>query len=153
LVDYVFGIEVGLDTNTRKNRGGKNMEKKVARIFKNNSIDFQEQVKHTDFPELLSLGIDVKQFDYAIQTKKKTYLIETNYYNTGGSKLNETSRAYTDIAAKINQYSNFEFVWITDGKGWLTAKSKLEEAYNNIAKVYNLTSINEFINLIKAEIE
>ncbi len=149
LVDYVFGIEVGLDTNARKNRGGKQMEKAVAKIFSKHKIKYTEQVKHTNFKELTSLGEDVKQFDFAVKTGNKTYLIETNYYNTGGSKLNEVARAYTDLAPKINKYENFEFVWITDGQGWLMAKNKLEEAYNNIPKVYNLTTINEFIELLK----
>lgn len=151
LVDYVFGIEVGLDTNARKNRGGKCMEKAIAKIFTQNGIEFEEQVRHTTFPELKSLGEDVKQFDFAVKTKSKTYLIETNFYNGGGSKLNEVARAYTDLAPKINQYKNFEFVWITDGQGWHSAKNKLEEAFNNIPLVYNLQTINDFILKIKSE--
>lgn len=149
LVDYVFGVEVGLDTNARKNRGGKQMEKTVANILKSNNIKFTEQVRSTDYSELRGLGLDVKQFDFAIKTSSTTYLIETNYYNGGGSKLNETARAYTDLAPKINQNKGFEFVWITDGQGWLTAKNKLEESYSNIPHVYNLTSLSDFINLIK----
>ncbi len=149
LVDYVFGIEVGLDTNARKNRGGTQMENAVAKIFERNGITYEKEVKNTTFKELLSLGEDVKRFDFVIKTQEKTYLIETNYYNTGGSKLNEVARAYSDIAPKINQYDSFEFVWITDGQGWLNAKNKLEEAYNNIPKVYNLVSIKEFIKILK----
>ncbi len=152
LVDYVFGIEVGLDTNARKNRGGKNMEKAIAKIFTKNAINFQSEVKHTEFKELESLGKDVKRFDFVIQTKSKTYLIETNYYNGGGSKLNEVARAYTDLAPKINQYKNFEFVWITDGQGWLSAKNKLQEAYTHIPLVFNLKTLPEFIERIKKEI-
>ena len=151
LVDYVFGIEVGLDTNARKNRGGKNMEKAIATIFEQNNIDFEEQVRQTRFSELTSLGEDVKMFDFLVKTNLKTYLIETNYYNIGGSKLNETARSYCNLAPKINKYDDFEFVWITDGKAWLTAKNKLEEAYNNIPLVYNLHSIKEFIEKIKRE--
>jgi len=101
---------------------------------------------------LKSLGEDIKRFDFVIQTKVKTYLIEVNYYNGGGSKLNETARAYTDISPKINQYNNFEFVWITDGQGWHSAKNKLNEAFNSIPKLYNLTSIKEFTGLIKNEL-
>ena len=153
LVDYVIGIEVGLDTNARKNRGGKNMEKCIATLFEKNQIKFESEVKSSFFPKLLSLGEDIKRFDFIVKTKTKTYLIEVNYYNSGGSKLNEVARAYTDIAPKINQYDNFEFVWITDGKGWCKAKNKLEEAFNAIPKVYNLTSIQEFITLLKNELE
>lgn len=90
----------------------------------------------------------MKRFDFVIKTKKKTYLIETNYYNSGGSKLNETARAYSDVSPKINQYEGYEFVWITDGQGWLLAKNKLEEAYNIIPSLYNLTTLKEFTNKI-----
>lgn len=152
LVDYVFGIEVGLDTNARKNRGGDNMSKAVSLIFDKAGIFYKKEVNNTIFPEIISLGADVKRFDFVIKTAKKTYLIETNYYNSGGSKLNETARAYSDVAPKINQYENYEFVWITDGQGWLTAKNKLEEAYNIIPSIYNLTTLESFIEKIKEEI-
>ncbi len=151
LVDYVFGIEVGLDTNARKNRGGDNMSKAVSLIFDKAGILYKKEVNNTIFPEIISLGADVKRFDFVIKTKKKTYLIETNYYNSGGSKLNETARAYSDVAPKINQYDDYEFVWITDGQGWLSAKNKLEEAYNIIPSLYNLVTIEEFIEKVKKE--
>ncbi|HBX44887.1 type II restriction endonuclease [Limibacterium fermenti] len=144
LVDYVFGIEVGLDTNARKNRGGENMSKAVSLIFDSAKIPYKKEVSNKDFLEIISLGVDVKRFDFVIKTKNKTYLIETNYYNTGGSKLNETARSYSDIAPKINQYEKYEFVWITDGQGWLLAKNKLEEAFNIILSMYNLTTLHLF---------
>lgn len=149
LVDYVFGVEVGLDTNTRKNRGGDIMAKAVAKKFSDAGIKFRTEVNSTEYPEITALGADLKRFDFVIKTDSKTYLIETNYYNGGGSKLNETARSYSDIAPKINQYPQYEFVWITDGQGWYSAKNKLEEAYNIIPRVYNLTSIAEFIREIK----
>lgn len=151
LVDYVFGIEVGLDTNARKNRGGKNMSKAVSLIFDKANVFYKKEVSSTEFPEIMSLGADVKRFDFVIKTKKKTYLIETNFYNGGGSKLNETARSYSEIAQKINQHKNYEFVWITDGQGWLSAKNKLEEAYNTIPSMYNLTTLMNFIEKIKSE--
>ena len=151
LVDYVFGIEVGLDTNARKNRGGKNMSKAVSLFFDRGGIFYKTEVNSTLFLDIESLGVDVKRFDFVIRTKKKTYLIETNFYNTGGSKLNEVARAYSEVAPKINQYENYEFVWITDGQGWLSAKNKLEEAYNAIPSVYNLTTLNKFVEKVKKE--
>ena len=152
LVDYVFGVEVGLDTNARKNRGGDNMVKAIVLKFKSAGIPFRVEVNSTEFEEIKSLGQDLKRFDFAVQTKKKAYLIEANFYNTGGSKLNEVARAYTDIAPKINQYGKYEFVWITDGYGWLSAKNKLGEAYSIIPSVYNLATVDEFIAKIKAEL-
>ena len=151
LVDYVFGIEVGLDTNARKNRGGKNMSKAVSLFFDRGGIFYKREVNSTLFLDIESLGVDVKCFDFVIKTKKKTYLIETNFYNTGGSKLNEVARAYSEVAPKINQYENYEFVWITDGQGWLLAKNKLEEAYNAIPSVYNLTTLSKFVEKVKKE--
>lgn len=152
LVDYVFGVEVGLDTNARKNRGGENMAKAVALKFNGANIPFRSEVNSTEFEEIKSLGQDLKRFDFVIKTRNKTYLIETNFYNSGGSKLNEVARAYTDIAPKINQYEKFEFVWITDGQGWLTAKNKLGEAYSLIPSIYNLANLDEFLSKVKTEL-
>ena len=149
LVDYVFGIETGLDTNARKNRSGHIMENTVSKIFKENGISFRQEVYSSEFPELSVLGADEKRFDFIIETQIKKYLIEVNFYSGGGSKLNEVARSYTELAPKVNSVKGFEFVWITDGVGWKSARNKLEEAYNTIPSVYNLTSINTFIESLK----
>ena len=150
LVDYVFGIETGLDTNARKNRSGHIMENTVARLFRMNNIRFRQEVYSSEFPEISSaLGTDQKRFDFYIKTADKKYLIEVNFYSGGGSKLNEVARAYTELAPKVNSVKGFEFVWITDGIGWKSARNKLEEAYNTIPSVYNLTSIESYIKLLK----
>ena len=150
LVDYVFGIETGLDTNARKNRSGHVMEGMVARIFDKNDIRYRQEVYSSEWPEITKvLGDDEKRFDFVIKTKDKTYLIEVNFYSGGGSKLNEVARSYSDIAPKINSVPGFEFVWITDGIGWNSAKNKLQEAYSIIPSVYNLTNISSFIAGLK----
>lgn len=149
LVDYVFGIETGLDTNARKNRSGHVMENTVAKILKDNGVVFRQEVYSSEFPELSVLGTDEKRFDFYIKTPTKKYLIEVNFYSGGGSKLNEVARAYTELAPKVNSVKGFEFVWITDGIGWKSARNKLEEAYNTIPSVYNLTSIESFVKLLK----
>lgn len=149
LVDYVFGIETGLDTNARKNRSGHIMENTVAKILQENKIKFRQEVYSSEFPELSVLGTDEKRFDFYIETSSKKYLIEVNFYSGGGSKLNEVARAYTELAPKVNSVHGFEFVWITDGVGWKSARNKLEEAYHTIPSVYNLTNISSFINSIK----
>jgi type II restriction enzyme len=149
LVDYVFGIETGLDTNARKNRSGHIMENTVAKILKDNDVAFRQEVYSSEFPELSVLGTDEKRFDFYIKTPTKKYLIEVNFYSGGGSKLNEVARAYTELAPKVNSVNGFEFVWITDGIGWKSARNKLEEAYNTIPSVYNLTSIESFVKLLK----
>lgn len=149
IVDYVFGIETGLDTNARKNRSGHIMEKTVASIFKDNNISFRQEVYSSEFDDLSVLGTDEKRFDFYIETHNKKYLIEVNFYSGGGSKLNEVARAYSELAPRINSVKGFEFVWITDGIGWRSARNKLEEAYKEIPSVYNLTSIRTFIELLK----
>lgn len=149
LVDYVFGIETGLDTNARKNRSGHIMEGTVAKVLRDNGVRFRQEVYSSEFPALSVLGTDEKRFDFLIQTPSKKYLIEVNFYSGGGSKLNEVARAYTELAPKINSVDGFEFVWITDGIGWKSARSKLEEAFKTIPSVYNLTTISDFIQLIK----
>ena len=127
------------------------MSKAVSLIFDKAKIFYKKEVNSTEFPEITSLGADLKRFDFVIKTKVKTYLIETNFYNGGGSKLNEVARSYSDVAPKINQYANFEFVWITDGQGWLSAKNKLEEAFSIIPSVYNLSNLDSFTQKITKE--
>lgn len=152
LVDYVFGIETGLDSNARKNRSGYVMEGMVASVLTKNNIEYRQEVYSTEWKDLQKvLGDDEKRFDFVIQTPKKTYLIEVNFYSGGGSKLNEVARSYSDIAPKINSVPGFEFVWITDGIGWKSAKNKLQEAYSIIPSIYNLTSINEFLQEVKGQ--
>ena len=150
LVDYVFGVETGLDTNARKNRSGEITETLVGKIFTKAGIKYSEQVSSKTFPEIEKvLGADQKVFDFVIKGAKKTYLIEFNFYSGGGSKLNEVARSYTELAPKVNGIDGYEFVWITDGIGWNSARNKLEEAFAVIPSIYNLTTINDFVSKIK----
>lgn len=152
LVDYVFGIETGLDTNARKNRSGHIMENRIAQILDSHRIPYRQEVYSSEFPSISKvLGDDEKRFDFVIETHQTIYLIEVNFYSGGGSKLNEVARSYSELAPKINSVHGFEFVWITDGIGWLSAKNKLQEAYNIIPSIYNLTDIDDFITKLKAQ--
>ncbi len=152
LVDYVFGVEVGLDSNARKNRSGELMADRIGDIFDLNGIPYTREVNSTVFPRLKILGKDKKRFDFVVTTRAKIYLMEVNFYSGGGSKLNEVARSYSDIGPKINSLPEFEFVWVTDGQGWFSAKNKLEEAYSIIPNIYNLTTINDFVNKVKSEL-
>ena len=143
--DFVFGIEVGLDSNARKNRSGKAMEALVAKIFKVSNLNFREQVDIKEFNDLHeAFGEDAKRFDFVVFGKNEQYFIECNFYASGGGKLNETARAYMELAQKFDCLAGKEFVWITDGQGWLQAKSKLQEACKSVA-IYNLSNIAGFI--------
>lgn len=150
LSDYVFGIETGLDTNARKNRSGHVMEKMVGSIFDKNGVEYRTEVYSSEWSAITKvLGDDEKRFDFVVETTSTTYLIEVNFYSGGGSKLNEVARSYSDLSPKINSVAGFEFVWITDGIGWHSARNKIQEAYNIIPSIYNLTSIKDFIEIIK----
>lgn len=148
LNDFVFGIEVGLDTNARKNRSGKAMEIYLNDLFTKTELNFEEQVDIRIFKDLhQAFGSDNKKFDFVVYTKK-IYFIEANFYASGGSKLNEVARSYQDLAFKFEKFSNYEFIWITDGKGWLSAKNKLQEAYKSV-EIYNLSNIKDLIQKVK----
>ncbi len=149
LNDFVFGIEVGLDSNARKNRSGKAMETYLGSLFANAQLSFEEQVDIRNFKDLhQAFGDDIKKFDFVIFGKDTNYFIESNFYAGGGSKLNEVARAYQDLAPKFEIFSNYEFIWITDGKGWLSAKNKLQEAYKYV-EIYNLSNIGNFIQKVR----
>lgn len=152
LVDYVFGVETGLDTNARKNRSGDITETLLHRILEANGIAHRTEVYSREFPDIEAvLGEDEKRFDFVIKTKKTTFLIELNFYSGGGSKLNEVARAYRELAPIVNGVKGYEFVWITDGEGWNSARNKLAEAYNDIPRMYNFTTLPDFLEEIKRE--
>nr|WP_305872189.1 DpnII family type II restriction endonuclease [Helicobacter pylori] len=139
-------IEVGLDSNARKNRSGKVIENHLSGLFIQAQLNFKEQVDIREFKDLRqAFGNDIKKFDFIIFGKNKTYFIEANFYTISGSKLNEVARSYQDLALKFEAFPNYEFIWITDGTGWLDAKSKLQEAYKSV-EIYNLSYVNDFIS-------
>ncbi|MCQ2630544.1 type II restriction endonuclease [Helicobacter pylori] len=147
LNDFVFGIEVGLDSNARKNRSGKVMENHLSGLFIQAQLNFKEQVDIREFEDLCQ-AFGVKKFDFVVCGKDKTYFIEANFYTISGSKLNEVARSYQDLALKFEAFPNYEFIWITDGTGWLDAKSKLQEAYKSV-EIYNLSNVGDFISKVQ----
>lgn len=153
LVDYVFGVETGLDSNARKNRSGHVMENWVHDIFNQNGIPCEKEVQCKHLPDVKNvLGKDIKRFDFVIKTRAQTYLIEVNFFSKGGgSKPSEVARAYSELSPKINGIDGYKFVWITDGKGW-DGVGSFKEAYEEIPYVYNLTSIQDFVNLVLSEL-
>ena len=128
------------------------MENQVATLFQKAGIPYHQEVYSTEYPELSVLGEDKKRFDFVIETNTNKYLIEVNFYSGGGSKLNEVARAYSELSPKINALEGFNFVWITDGVGWNSARNKLEEAFYTIPDIFNLTTISKFIEQIAKEI-
>lgn len=161
LYDYVLGVESGLNSNARKNRGGHLMEELVEKFiqkagFKKNETYFKEMYLQDienkwklDMSFISNKNQATKRFDYVIKTDNCIYGIETNFYAAGGSKLNETARSYKMIAEEAEKVVGFEFVWFTDGMGWISARNNLRETFDRMENVYN---INDMKNGIMKEI-
>lgn len=159
LYDYVLGVEVGLGSNGRKNRGGHQMENLVERYIKATDVEYYKEMYLTeielkwgmDLSAISANGTSTKRWDFVIKTDNNIYVIETNFYTGSGSKLNETARSYKTIAIEARDIDNLEFVWITDGYGWKAAKRNLEETFNEMKHLYNISDMengifNELIN-------
>ena len=102
-----------------------------------------------DLSKISNNGKTEKRFDFVIYLHNHVYACECNFYGSSGSKLNETARSYKNLAIESRQVEGFTFVWFTDGIGWKSARNKIQEAYNIIPSVYNLTSIQDFIHKLK----
>ena len=153
LHDYVLGIEVGLDSNGRKNRGGHLMEnlvesyiikagyKKGINYFKEMYLKDIEEKWNLDLSEMSGNNVSTKRFDFVIKTDKQLYVIETNFYSSGGSKLNETARSYKMLAQEAKKVNGVTFIWFTDGSGWIAASKNLEETFNELETLYNIDDL------------
>lgn len=157
LVDYVTGIETGLDSNGRKNRGGHLMEDLVESFirkagFIKDENYFKEMYIHQiidkwdiDLSAISNQGKMEKRFDFVVKTPNMIYGIETNFYGSGGSKLNETARSYKTLAWETEEIDGFTFVWFTDGKGWTSARNNLEETFDVMKHIYNIKDLENGI--------
>lgn len=153
LVDYATGVETGLDSNGRKNRGGHLMENLVEgyiqkagyikgeNYFKEMNLSEIENKWNIDLSAISNQGKAEKRFDFVIKTDNNIYGIETNFYGSGGSKLNETARSYKTLALEAKTIDGFKFAWFTDGKGWNSARNNLEETFDVLDDVYNINDL------------
>lgn len=157
LYDYVLGIEVGLDSNGRKNRGGHLMEnlvesyiKKAGYVkdenyFKEMYLKDIEKKWNLDLSAMSGNNVSSKRFDFVIKTDNQVYVIETNFYASGGSKLNETARSYKMLASESKNVNGVTFIWFTDGTGWNSARKNLEETFNEMDTLYSINDLEEGI--------
>lgn len=157
LVDYVTGVETGLDSNGRKNRGGHLMEdlvesylkkaglKKGVTYFKEMYINEIELKWNIDLSSISNNGSAEKRFDFVVKGDYTIYGIETNFYTSSGSKLNETARSYKTITLETKDLGYFKFVWFTDGCGWNRAKNNLKEAFDVLEHLYNIAELESGI--------
>ena len=154
LVDYATGVEVGLGSNGRKNRGGHLMEDILQGViekegfvlnktyFKEMYLKDIENKWNINLSSLSNLGKVAKRFDYVVKTDNCIYAFETNFYSSSGSKLNETARSYKMIAEESKNIKGFAFVWVTDGLGWVDAKNNLEETFDVMDNLYNIKDLS-----------
>ena len=154
LVDYATGVEVGLGSNGRKNRGGHLMEDVLQGFiekegfvlnqtyFKEMYLKDIENKWNIDLSSLSNLGKVAKRFDYVVKTDNCIYAFETNFYSSSGSKLNETARSYKMIAEESKNIKGFAFVWVTDGLGWVDARNNLEETFDVMDNLYNIKDLS-----------
>ena len=155
LVDYVTGVEVGMDTNGRKNRTGDAMEDLVESYlvkyglvkgfsyFKEMTKSEIEEKFNLDLNCISNQGKTEKRFDFVLYVNNHVYACECNFYGSNGSKLNETARSYKNLAIESKQVEGFTFVWFTDGIGWNAAKHNLEETFDVLETIYNLKDLDE----------
>ena len=159
LYDYVLGVEVGLDSNGRKNRGGHLMEnlvesyikkagyKKGLNYFKEMYLSDIEEKWNVDLSAMSGNNVSRKRFDFVIKTENQIYVIETNFYggSGGGSKLNETARSYKMLAEEAKLVDGVTFIWITDGTAWKNARKNLEETFYVLVTIYNINDLENGI--------
>ena len=155
LVDYATGVETGLDSNGRKNRGGHLMEDLVESFIQKAGFVkgvnyFKEMYIHQitdkwniDLSAISNQGKMEKRFDFVVKTPNMIYGIETNFYGSGGSKLNETARSYKTLAWETEEIDGFTFVWFTDGKGWTSARNNLQETFDVMQHIYNIKDLED----------
>ncbi len=149
LYDYVTGVEVGLDSNGRKNRGGHQMENLVEKFLREAGVEYFKEKYDREVEEMFGLDLSAitanrtsaKRFDFVVKTAKTVFGIETNFYTSGGSKLNETARSYKMLAEESKNVDGFVFVWITDGKGWKSTQKNLKETFLILPTLYNIRDL------------
>ena len=157
LYDYLLGVEVGLDSNGRKNRGGHLMEdlvenfivkagyEKDKNYFKEMYLSDIERKWNLDLSAMSGNNTSTKRFDFVIKTDNQVYVIETNFYSSGGSKLNETARSYKMLAEESKKVDGVTFIWFTDGLGWKSARKNLEETFNELETLYSINDLDNGI--------
>jgi len=155
IVNNLVGVETGLDSNGRKNRGGHLMEDLVESFIQKAGFVkgvnyFKEMYIHQitdkwniDLSAISNQGKMEKRFDFVVKTPNMIYGIETNFYGSGGSKLNETARSYKTLAWETEEIDGFTFVWFIDGKGWTSARNNLEETFDVMQHIYNIKDLED----------
>jgi len=151
LVDYMIGVEAGLDSNGRKNRGGHAMENIVEVFIKDvcekNNFRYLKEANAKKIKDDLGYDVPVdkssRRYDFVIDSGKELFIIETNFYGGGGSKLKSTAGEYRNLFDVLE--GKYKFFWITDGYGWKTTAKPLRETFNHNDYLFNLAMLEKGI--------
>ncbi len=159
LVDYMIGVEAGLDSNGRKNRGGHCMENIVEffidDLCKRNGFEYLKEATAEKIK--LQWGFDVpvdkssRRYDFVVKNGIELFIFETNFYGGGGSKLKSTAGEYRNLFDVLD--GKYKFIWITDGLGWKTTQRPLRETFDHNDYIFTLDMIEKGIldELLKAK--
>lgn len=153
LFDYLLGVNAGLDSNGRKNRGGHQMENLVEHYIQETGLPYVKEMYLDDVEIMFNIdlssisagGTSTKRFDFVVKGNPCVYLIETNFYTSSGSKLNETARSYKMISEEVQGRTDVKFIWLTDGAGWISARNNLHETFNVLPSMYNIADLENGI--------
>lgn len=151
IADYYFGIEVGLDSNARKNRSGDLMESLVENFVVETAeelrAEYMEQATAAKVKSAWDFNLKMdkseRRVDFAIFKDDHLFLVETNFYGGGGSKLKSTATEYCEMFERYSAQQNVDFLWITDGFGWKGTQPPLREYCRKADFLLNLTTIRE----------
>ena len=121
------------------------LKKSGAEYYKEMYLTEIERKWGVDLSAISAEGTTTKRWDFVVKTANRIYVIETNFYSSGGSKLNETARSYKMIAEESRAIKNVDFVWITDGGGWTSARRNLEETFDTMEYLFNIKDMEDGI--------
>lgn len=148
LVDYLIGVEAGVDSNGRKNRSGTGMEflleSAIASMCRERGWSYKSQATEAFIEETwgvkFSTGSSLRRFDFAVLAENHVSVIETNIYNGGGSKLKATAGEFSELQSSLG-HSAVKLIWVTDGLGWRTALRPLRDAFGKVPFIFNMSMI------------
>ena len=143
--DYLLGVEVGLDTNARKNRSGLFLEKMTKEVIgdlvaRNPDIKWLEQKSfryvENEFNIAIPPSLRDRKFDHVVISNGKATDIEVNFYGGTGSKPGEIVSSYINRGEVLSS-AGWKFVWLTDGEGWKSMQNSLRIGVEYINYVIN----------------
>ena len=151
--DYLLGVEVGLDSNARKNRSGLFLEKIVGEVIRelvshNPDVVWIEQKSFKYVESKFNVSIPPslvnRKFDNVVINKGRATNIEANFYGGTGSKPGEIVSSYINRGEVLSS-AGWKFVWLTDGEGWKSMLNPLRVGVEYIDYVINVSLLRKGI--------